>query len=71
MRNGAELFPDEEGIELGDVRAAEMEAARALGGMARDLDLMHHGRDMVIEVRTDGGPVFEAALTFAISRPKH
>lgn len=70
LRDGADLFPDEEGVDLGDLRAAEVEAARALGGMVRDLEPNQHGRDMAIEVRTEAGPLFQAALTFAISARK-
>jgi hypothetical protein len=58
-------------LDLPTLRAAEMEAARALGGMARDLAPAAEGRDMAIEVRNEHGPVFQAALVFAINRPKH
>ncbi|WP_430649605.1 DUF6894 family protein [Bradyrhizobium stylosanthis] len=33
LRDGTELFPDEEGVQLLTLQAAEMEAMRALGGM--------------------------------------
>ncbi|WP_442870023.1 DUF6894 family protein, partial [Bradyrhizobium sp. CCBAU 45389] len=31
IRDGQDLYPDEEGLELADQKAAEIEAARALG----------------------------------------
>ncbi|UWU77853.1 hypothetical protein N2603_05120 [Bradyrhizobium huanghuaihaiense] len=71
LRDGTELFEDEEGVELPTLRAAEMEAARALGGMARDYEPASEGRDMAIEVRNEEGPLFQAALVFAIKRLKH
>ena len=33
MRDGAKLFVDEEGVELPDLKAVQIEAARSLGGM--------------------------------------
>lgn len=71
LRDGTELFHDEEGVELPTLRAAEAEAARALGGMARDLEPAADGRDMALEVRDEDGPVFQAALVFAINRLKN
>ncbi|TGN90960.1 hypothetical protein EOW77_0003545 [Bradyrhizobium yuanmingense] len=69
LRDGTQVFRDEEGLELPTVRAAEMEATRTLGGMVRDLELESGGRDLAIEVRTDAGPAFQAALVFAINKP--
>jgi hypothetical protein len=37
IRNGQDLYPDEEGLELADQRAAEIEAATSLVGLAKDL----------------------------------
>ncbi|UWU75442.1 hypothetical protein N2603_36260 [Bradyrhizobium huanghuaihaiense] len=68
LRDGTELFHDEEGLELPTVRAAEVEAARALGGMARDLEPTSEGRDLAIEVRNESGPLFQAALVFTINK---
>ncbi|WP_433996039.1 DUF6894 family protein [Bradyrhizobium tropiciagri] len=36
IREGRDLCPDDEGLELKDVRSAKMEAAAALGGVARE-----------------------------------
>ncbi|MBR1174351.1 hypothetical protein JQ617_10340 [Bradyrhizobium sp. KB893862 SZCCT0404] len=71
LREGAELFPDEDGVELPTLRAAEMEAARALGAMTQELDPTAEDRDIAIEVRNDDGPLFQVALVFAVRRPKH
>jgi len=48
-----------------------MEAARALGAMAQELEPTAEGQDMSIEVRNEDGPLFQVALVFAIRRPKH
>lgn len=37
IRDGQDLYPDEEGLDLADQKAAEIEAARALGDLAKDL----------------------------------
>ncbi|WP_063694839.1 DUF6894 family protein [Bradyrhizobium stylosanthis] len=71
LRDGTELFPDEEGVQLLTLQAAEMEAMRALGGMVQQLEPKAEGRDMAIEVRNEDGPLFQVALVFAIRRPKH
>ncbi|SFJ72301.1 hypothetical protein SAMN05216525_13338 [Bradyrhizobium sp. Gha] len=68
LRDGAELFRDEEGVELPTVRAAEVEAVRALGGLVRDVEPAAEGRDMIIDVRNDDGPVSQVSLVFAINR---
>jgi len=71
LREGTELFLDEDGVELPTLRAAQMEAARALGAMAQELEPTAEGQDMSIEVRNEDGPLFQVALVFAIRRPKH
>ena len=71
LREGTELFQDEEGVELPTLRAAEMEAARALGGLVRDHEPAGDAKDMAIEVRNDEGPLFQAALVFAVKRTRH
>jgi hypothetical protein len=47
IRNGQDLYPDEKGLELADQRAAEIEAAMSLAGLAKDLpplDVRQHTR---------------------------
>ncbi|MCP2132836.1 DUF6894 family protein [Bradyrhizobium ottawaense] len=48
LRDGQEVFIDEEGLELQGPRAAELEAARALGGMIRDLEPTVKQHDLAI-----------------------
>ena len=71
IRNGQDLYPDEEGLELADQRAAEIEAAMSLAGLARDLPPLDERDHMTIEVRTQEGPVFQAAFIFESTRLKH
>lgn len=71
IRNGHDLYPDEEGLELADQRAAEIEAATSLVGLAKDLPPLYERQHMAIEVRTQEGPLFQAAFIFEITRLKH
>ena len=64
MRDGGVLCPDEEGLELADWRAAEIEAAMSLAGMAKDLSIADRPYPMGIEVRTDEGAFFQLAFVF-------
>jgi hypothetical protein len=71
IREGDELAPDDEGLELSTVQAVQEEAARSLAEMARDAVRKHHdgaAHRMAIEVRDDDGPVLEVKLTFETNR---
>jgi hypothetical protein len=70
LRDGDELFPDEEGLDLEDLRAVQAEAA--LADMARDAirTSEKNGHYMAIEVRNDFGPVMEAVFSFEIAKTK-
>ena len=70
IRDGEALYPDEEGTELEDQRAAEIEAAKSLGDMARDLSPLDDRHHMAIEVRTKTGPIFQAAFIFEAAPSK-
>ena len=70
IRDGDALFPDGEGMELDDQRAAEIEAAQALAGLAKDLSPLDERHDMAIEVRSNEGLIFQAALIFEARRLK-
>ena len=73
LRDGVELVPDEEGMELRDIEAVQGEAARALAGLAWDAMRSFAGTEaqkMSIEVRDGVGPVMEANFSFRIIR-KH
>ncbi|KWV60588.1 hypothetical protein AS156_28155 [Bradyrhizobium macuxiense] len=71
IRSGQDLYPDEQGLELSDQRAAEIEAARSLIGLAKDLPPLQEREDVAIEVRTGTGALFKAAFVFEITRFKH
>jgi hypothetical protein len=64
IRDGEILYPDEEGIDLENQTAAEIEAANSLADLARDLSPLDERHHMAIEVRTSHGPAFQAAFIF-------
>lgn len=75
IRDGDELAPDDEGIELPSIERVQEEAARSLADMARDATPQiaqdgnaHH---MMIEVRDDVGPVMQLQFTFNMNRLRH
>ena len=63
--------PDDEGLELRDVRAAKVEAAHALADIARDAVQSDNGHDVTIDVRTKDGPLFQAAYHLQITNAKY
>lgn len=71
IREGAEIFPDEEGLELATLQAVQEEAARSLAELVRD-EVRNHfdgaSPRLAIEVRDDNGPVIELALKFELKR---
>ena len=73
IREGDEIFPDEEGLELSTIEKVQEEAARSLADMARDAigTLGTSSRQMSIEVRDDSGPVLHLKFTFAVERRRH
>ena len=71
IRDGEAIAADEEGLELPDLKAAEIEAAQSLAHMARDMPPGTERHHMAIEVRTDDGPIFKAAFIFELTRTKH
>ena len=64
IRDGTDVYPDEEGLDFRTQREAEIEAAHTLAGLARDLAELEDRADVAIEVRTEAGRVFQAALIF-------
>jgi hypothetical protein len=64
IRDDTGLYPDEEGLEFGTQRDAEVEAVQALANLARDIAPMQERQDVAVEVRTDTKRVFQAALIF-------
>jgi len=71
MRDADGVVPDEEGMELGTIKAVQHEAAQALANMARDaIGEYPNGPlgPMAIEVRDDNGPVLEVKFQFSVGR---
>jgi hypothetical protein len=75
LRDEQELYPDEEGLELFDIRAVQAEAAKSLADMARDavhtFPAMTGSHFMEIDVRDDQGPVMRLKFTFEVERLKY
>jgi uncharacterized protein DUF6894 len=71
IRDGDALFPDEEGLDLADQRAAEVEAAHSLAGLAKELPAAEERHSMAIEVRTKSGPVFQLAFLYPALSTRH
>jgi len=73
IREGDEIFPDEEGLELSTIEKVQEEAARSLADMARDAvrTLGASSQQMSIEVGDDSGPVLQLKFTFAVERRRH
>ena len=64
---------DEEGMELRDFEAAQNEAGRALGSMARDAasSVIRSGiEQMEIGVRDEAGPLMAVRFLFEVSRDR-
>ena len=71
IQSGREFFLDEEGLELPNHKAAEIEAMQTLIGMARDSVFIHERPDMAIEVRSATERLFCAALIYGTTDTKH
>ena len=73
LRDGDALAPDEEGLDLSGIEAAQVEAAGFLVDVAKNavLGSAKHGEvhNMAIEVRDGNGPVLTAKLTFEKIQP--
>jgi hypothetical protein len=74
MREGDEIAPDEEGMELRTIEAVQEEAARSLADMARDA-IRRSADDaeqrMSIEVRDEAGPVMQVKFVFEVHQHRH
>ena len=60
---------DEQGTDLEDVEAAQIEAARTLCDFSREL--IGRGRNpkaLAVIIRDEGGPILEARLSFQLKR---
>jgi hypothetical protein len=63
-----QLVPDEEGMILPDIEAAQEEATRTLTDLVREAMRAESAGGMTIEVRSQHGPVLEASLTWRFDR---
>lgn len=70
IRDGSDLYPDEEGMDLPSQIAAGVEAAQSLADMAKDTLQFDRRRAMAVEVRTGSDPLFQAAFIFGNSTAK-
>jgi hypothetical protein len=67
--SGREPFRDEQGMELPDLKAARLEALRALGDMAKDELPDGDVRSFVIDIREGEGPiVLTASLSLRVEQ---
>jgi hypothetical protein len=70
IRDNDELAVDEEGLDLPNLQAVQIEAARSLVDMARhavwDKAETLLGHRLAVEVRDDNGSVLQAKFTFAL-----
>jgi hypothetical protein len=71
IRDSSGLYPDDEGLELPDTRAAELEAVRSLANIIRDAAPQMQFERMAIEVRIGEGRLFQVAVKFDVSRGRH
>ena len=71
IRDGDDLAPDEEGLELATMERVQEEAARSLADMARDAARREwqkgKAQEMAIEVRDDDGPIMQLRFTFDVT----
>ena len=59
---------DEEGLELPDLQAAELEATRSLANVARDIQIGAADREIAIKIRTESGPAMTVELNYRVTR---
>jgi hypothetical protein len=66
IRENDGIASDEVGLDLPHLQAAEIEAAQSLADMARDVPPNEPRRSVAIEVRSEGRPLFKAALVYEL-----
>jgi hypothetical protein len=64
ISDGDNIAPDEEGMELPHLRAAQEEAARSLADMVRDNFSSEASSQLAVQVRDCYGPVVEAKFVW-------
>ena len=63
-RDNDTFIEDDVGVELPDLEAVKVEAARALAELARDVIPGSLRRELAVEVRDELGPVLRALMHF-------
>jgi hypothetical protein len=58
------FMEDDVGLELPDLEAVKVEAAKALAELARDVIPGSLKRELAVEVRDELGPILVARMTF-------
>ena len=61
-----QLVPDDEGMILPDIEAAQEEATQSLTDLLREAMRRESAGRMAIEVRSQHGPVLEASLSWRL-----
>jgi hypothetical protein len=68
IRDDNDTFVDHEGMELADLKTAQVEAAQSLADLAEELLPTAARRMLAVEVRSDEGPVLSASITYELTR---
>ena len=63
-RDNNDFIEDDIGLELPDLEAVKVEAARSLAEIAKDVLPSSLKRELVVEARDERQPVLRAVLTF-------
>ncbi|HET9395624.1 MAG TPA: hypothetical protein VFO36_06170 [Nitrospiraceae bacterium] len=63
-RDNDDFLEDDVGLELSDLEAVKVEAARALAELARDVIPGSLKRNLAVEVRDELGPILKALMSF-------
>ncbi len=69
IRDGESLLVDEEGLDLTNQRAAEIEAALSLADMAEQLETFASVDGLTVEVRDADGPILKATFVYSKVHP--
>lgn len=71
IQSGREFFADEEGLRLPNQKAAEVEAAQTLAGMAKDSVFLYDRPDIAVEVRTATDRLFCVSIVYRNVSTRH
>ncbi|WLA79104.1 DUF6894 family protein [Bradyrhizobium elkanii] len=71
IQSGREFFADEDGLDLPNQKAAEIEAMQTLAGMVKDSVFINERPDMAIEVRSASERLFCVSLIYRKPGTKH